>query len=61
MPAPRQPRYRPHRSIRIPEAIAREVEKLARERSSTLTHEAVALIREGLQQLGRWPPLPPRR
>jgi hypothetical protein len=58
MPAPRPPHYRPYKTIRIPERIARAVEQLARDRDSNLTHEAVALIREGLERLGRWPPPP---
>jgi hypothetical protein len=57
MVAPKKkPRYKPHRLIRLPEAVAVEVEKLADERASKMTTEAVILIREGLERLGRWPP-----
>jgi hypothetical protein len=58
MPAPRPQRYRPHKQIRIPEAVARELKRLARDRSSNMTAQAVELIREGLERLGRWPPPP---
>jgi hypothetical protein len=57
MTAPKKkPRYKPHRTIRVPEAIALELEKLADERASKMTVEALILIREGLERLGRWPP-----
>jgi rRNA-processing protein FCF1 len=60
MPAQkRRPRYKPHRTIRIPEAVAAELEKLAEERASKMTTEAVMIIREYLERLGRWPPKPP--
>jgi hypothetical protein len=52
----KRPRYKPHRTIRVPEALALELEKLADERLSKINVEAVALLREGLERLGRWPP-----
>jgi hypothetical protein len=60
MPAPKKPsRYKPYRTIRIPEPLARQLQRLATTRVSTMTNEAVTMIREALEKLGRWPPRPP--
>ena len=49
-------RHKPSRHIRVTERLARQLDVLADRNATSAPVEANRLIREGLEQLGLWPP-----
>ncbi len=48
-------RHKPSRMVRIPEAMARELERMADEQFNTLTEQVKVALREYLERNGRLP------